>query len=71
MDKKNRKQEVLQSVLARFSRILDDIDHSAHAKYKKKLQESGVASSIQIGMSTLFHTTKLRGNCLLNAIGVK
>ena len=23
------------------------------------------------GMSTLFHTTKLRGNCLLNAIGVK
>ena len=48
MDKKNRKQEVLQSVLARFSRILDDIDHSAHAKYKKKLQESGVASSIQI-----------------------
>jgi len=25
----------------------------------------------RIGMSTLFHTTKLRGNCLLNAIGVK
>lgn len=48
MDKKNRKQEVLQSVLARFSRILDDIDHSVHSKYKKKLQESGVASSIQI-----------------------
>ena len=24
-----------------------------------------------IGMSTLFHTTKLRGNGLLNAIGVK
>ncbi|PXZ05185.1 hypothetical protein DKK70_11385, partial [Gilliamella apicola] len=48
MDKKNLKQEVLQSVLARFSRILDDIDYSAHSKYKKKLQESGVASSIQI-----------------------
>ena len=25
----------------------------------------------RLGMSTLFHTTKLRGNCLLNAIGVK
>ena len=48
MDKKNLKQEVLQPVLARFSRILDDIDHSVHTKYKKKLQESGVASSIQI-----------------------
>ncbi|PXZ06965.1 hypothetical protein DKK70_08185, partial [Gilliamella apicola] len=48
MDKKNLKQEVLQPVLARFSRILDDIDHSVHDKYKKKLQESGVASSIQI-----------------------
>ena len=48
MDKKNLKQEVLQPVLARFSRILDDIDYSAHSKYKKKLQESGVASSIQI-----------------------
>ena len=26
---------------------------------------------VKYGMSTLFHTTKLRGNCLLNAIGVK
>ena len=55
-----KKQEYPHQLLIKYFRL-----------YLSSLEENVLDAWGLFGLSTLFHTTKLRGNCLLNAIGVK